>query len=105
MNPPKSAAPAPRKTDSKQPEHVNTDGGVLIHRVRRAILIPCVLLIDVQVVPDDNSCLFSSVALIFEQDIAKAPKLRESECLAVHCAAELTENSCSQWYKEGRGDL
>ena len=32
-----------------------------------------------QVVPDDNSCLFSSIAMIFEQDIAKAPKMRQSE--------------------------
>ncbi|KAK0210873.1 hypothetical protein DFS33DRAFT_1296101 [Desarmillaria ectypa] len=42
-------------------EHVPIDGGYLIHRV----------------VPDDNSCLFSSVALIFEQDIAKASQIRQ----------------------------
>jgi len=30
-----------------------------------------------RVVPDDNSCLFSSVALVFEQDISKAPKIRQ----------------------------
>jgi len=30
-----------------------------------------------RVVPDDNSCLFSSIALIFEQDITKAPKMRQ----------------------------
>lgn len=33
----------------------------------------------VQIVPDDNSCLFSSVALIFEQDISKASRVRQSE--------------------------
>jgi len=43
------------------PDHVETGGGVLLHRI----------------VPDDNSCLFSSVALIFEQDITKAPELRK----------------------------
>jgi len=30
-----------------------------------------------RVVPDDNSCLFSSIALIFEQDITKAQKMRQ----------------------------
>lgn len=30
-----------------------------------------------QIVPDDNSCLFSSVALVFEQGISKAPQLRK----------------------------
>ncbi|KAF9218339.1 OTU-domain-containing protein [Gyrodon lividus] len=58
--------PAPvRKPDapsvSTGPASVPTSSGVLIHRV----------------VPDDNSCLFSSVALIFEQDIAKAQKIRQ----------------------------
>ncbi|KIM62161.1 hypothetical protein SCLCIDRAFT_120261 [Scleroderma citrinum Foug A] len=43
------------------PAAVETPSGVLVHRV----------------VPDDNSCLFSSVALIFEQDIAKAQKMRQ----------------------------
>ncbi|KAJ6525646.1 hypothetical protein B0H19DRAFT_1198185 [Mycena capillaripes] len=43
------------------PDAVETDGSFLVHRV----------------VPDDNSCLFSSIALIFEQDIKKAQKLRE----------------------------
>ncbi|KIY67551.1 OTU-domain-containing protein [Cylindrobasidium torrendii FP15055 ss-10] len=42
------------------PAYVETDGSFLIHRV----------------VPDDNSCLFTSVALIFEQDPTKAPKMR-----------------------------
>jgi len=40
---------------------VPVDGGFLVLRA----------------VPDDNSCLFSSIALIFEQDIKAAPKLRQ----------------------------
>jgi len=47
--------------NAKEPDAVAMDGGFLVHRV----------------VPDDNSCLFSSVALIFEQDIAKASRLRQ----------------------------
>ncbi|KAI0636990.1 OTU-domain-containing protein [Trametes polyzona] len=43
------------------PEYVITNNGYLIHRV----------------VPDDNSCLFSSIALIFEQDIGKAQSIRK----------------------------
>ncbi|CAK5264917.1 unnamed protein product [Mycena citricolor] len=52
---------APKAAASDAPDAVETDGSYLVHRV----------------VPDDNSCLFSSVALVFEQDIKKAPKLRE----------------------------
>ncbi|KAF9013972.1 hypothetical protein BDQ17DRAFT_1231135 [Cyathus striatus] len=43
------------------PDHVETDSGVLIHRV----------------VPDDNSCLFSSAALVFEQTMDKASDMRQ----------------------------
>ncbi|CCM02079.1 uncharacterized protein FIBRA_04156 [Fibroporia radiculosa] len=43
------------------PHSVPMEGGYLVHRI----------------VPDDNSCLFSSVALVFEQDISKASKIRE----------------------------
>ncbi|KJA27468.1 hypothetical protein HYPSUDRAFT_35361 [Hypholoma sublateritium FD-334 SS-4] len=46
---------------SPGPDHVELDGGFLVHRI----------------VPDDNSCLFSSVALVFEQSITKAPQLRK----------------------------
>jgi len=46
---------------SGSPDSVATDAGILVHRI----------------VPDDNSCLFSSVALVFEQDMKKAPKIRE----------------------------
>ena len=31
-----------------------------------------------QIVPDDNSCMFASVALIFEQNMQKAPVIRQS---------------------------
>ncbi|KAF9246144.1 hypothetical protein BU15DRAFT_84947 [Melanogaster broomeanus] len=51
-------APPPASTG---PANVPTSSGILVHRV----------------VPDDNSCLFSSVALIFEQDIGKAQKMRQ----------------------------
>ncbi|KAJ3732299.1 hypothetical protein DFJ43DRAFT_1074709 [Lentinula guzmanii] len=56
-----SARTTPSNSSSNGPVHIPTDGGVLIHRV----------------VPDDNSCLFSSVALIFEQDINKAQRMRQ----------------------------
>jgi len=32
-----------------------------------------------QVVPDDNSCLFSATALVFEQNISNAQGMRKSE--------------------------
>ncbi|KAH7889389.1 hypothetical protein F5I97DRAFT_1994140 [Phlebopus sp. FC_14] len=51
-----SAAPT-----GPSPASVPTSTGVLVHRV----------------VPDNNSCLFSAVALIFEQDISKAQKMRQ----------------------------
>ncbi|KAL7283377.1 hypothetical protein ACG7TL_002807 [Trametes sanguinea] len=59
-----SPAPASRATGGAKggsPEYVLTSQGYLIHRV----------------VPDDNSCLFSSIALIFEQDIGKAQSIRQ----------------------------
>lgn len=57
------SAPASIPPASAPPglDYVDTDGGVLIHRI----------------VPDDNSCLFSAVALIFKQDISKAPEMRK----------------------------
>ncbi|KAF8843550.1 OTU-domain-containing protein [Paxillus ammoniavirescens] len=60
------APPAPARQPAARPTNtgpasVPTSSGVLVHRV----------------VPDDNSCLFSSVALIFEQDITKAQKIRQ----------------------------
>ncbi|GLB34831.1 putative otu-domain-containing protein [Lyophyllum shimeji] len=47
--------PAPPPLDSG-PDYVETEGGK---------------------VPDDNSCLFSAVALLFEQSIDKAPEIRK----------------------------
>ncbi|KAI0263366.1 hypothetical protein BC834DRAFT_971360 [Gloeopeniophorella convolvens] len=64
VNPPASVpppAPAPARSSPGEPEHVRTEGGYLVHRV----------------VPDDNSCLFASVALVFEQDIRRAPAVRQ----------------------------
>ncbi|KAL6300140.1 OTU-domain-containing protein [Sparassis latifolia] len=49
------------QTDSSMPDTVPVEGGYLVHRI----------------VPDDNSCLFSSVALVFEQSIDKAPLVRQ----------------------------
>ncbi|THH17533.1 hypothetical protein EW146_g3295 [Bondarzewia mesenterica] len=69
VNPPASL-PSPSSTGpsstsaarSDEPDYVETpDGGYLVHRI----------------VPDDNSCLFSSIAVVFEQDITKAPKIRQ----------------------------
>ncbi|KIY43494.1 OTU-domain-containing protein [Fistulina hepatica ATCC 64428] len=51
----------PVPPSSGGPDYVDTDSGVLVHRV----------------VPDDNSCLFSSVALVFDQDITHAQKFRK----------------------------
>ncbi|KIK49223.1 hypothetical protein CY34DRAFT_70078 [Suillus luteus UH-Slu-Lm8-n1] len=55
---PTSSRLAPR---SSGPDYVETPNGVLVHRI----------------VPDDNSCLFSSIALIFEQDARKAQRIRQ----------------------------
>ncbi|PPQ89147.1 hypothetical protein CVT25_006519 [Psilocybe cyanescens] len=64
-----AAAPTPRSApvqtsppvQTTGPDSVEVDGSFLIHRV----------------VPDDNSCLFSSVALVFEQSITNAPQMRK----------------------------
>ncbi|KAF8503268.1 OTU-domain-containing protein [Russula emetica] len=47
--------------DDGRPDYVTMDGGYLIHRI----------------VPDDNSCMFASIALVFEQDMRKAPMIRQ----------------------------
>ncbi|KAK2466797.1 hypothetical protein APHAL10511_001055 [Amanita phalloides] len=62
--PPPSRNPAslqPKNTKRSGPDYVDIDGGFLVHRV----------------VPDDNSCLFSAVSLIFEQDMKESRKMRE----------------------------
>ncbi len=60
------------------PDSVTTDAGILVHRVS-VVLRNARFIVKkfAQIVPDDNSCLFSSVALVFEQDLKKAPKIRE----------------------------
>ncbi|KAG5354046.1 hypothetical protein C0989_009744 [Termitomyces sp. Mn162] len=60
-SPPLFLTRRPQPSQSSGPDYVQTDGGVLIHRI----------------VPDDNSCLFSAVALLFEQSIDKAPEMRK----------------------------
>jgi ubiquitin thioesterase OTU1 len=70
ISPPSQPAPTsisqPPSTSvsSSRPDEVTTPSGILVHRI----------------VPDDNSCLFSSVAIVFEQDMQKASKMRESAC-------------------------
>ncbi|EJD02481.1 OTU-domain-containing protein [Fomitiporia mediterranea MF3/22] len=54
------------------PDYVPTDAGILVHRV----------------VPDDNSCLFSCIALVFEQDIGKAQAIRKTVADAIRQDAE-----------------
>ncbi|KAJ7632808.1 hypothetical protein FB45DRAFT_832127 [Roridomyces roridus] len=59
---PTAALPTPRTAPTTSgPDAVEVDGSFLIHRI----------------VPDDNACLFASVALIFEQDMKKAQKMRQ----------------------------
>ena len=57
---PRTAAPAPRQPASTGPATISTPSGILVH----------------QVVPDDNSCLFTSIGVVFHQDTAAAQKLR-----------------------------
>ncbi|KAF8637360.1 hypothetical protein AX17_002859 [Amanita inopinata Kibby_2008] len=64
---PSGQIPSPTAA-SHRPDHVETEGGVLIHRV----------------VPDDNSCLFSAISLIFEQNINKAQQMREIVARGIH---------------------
>lgn len=40
--------------------------------------------LQLRVVPDDNSCLFSAVGVVFEGGIEKAPALRKSELALVY---------------------
>lgn len=56
------------------PDYVSLDAGVLVHRI----------------IPDDNSCLFSSIALVFEQSISKAPMIRQ-------IVAEAIQNDPDSW--------
>lgn len=68
------------KTTASGTDYVDTDSGVLVHRVStspRFYSIMVLVLILFKVVPDDNSCLFSSVALVFEGSMSKAPMIRK----------------------------
>ncbi|KAH9958309.1 OTU-domain-containing protein [Russula dissimulans] len=58
---PGQAASLLSTTGNGGPDHVEVNGGYLVHRI----------------VPDDNSCMFSSIALVFEQDIRKASVIRQ----------------------------
>ena len=85
--PPSSSNPRPASTtlsaaQGSGPDFVRTDGGYLVHKVRpmvtarsREYVLKGLLL---QIVPDDNSCMFASVALVFEQNMQKAPMIRQS---------------------------
>ena len=78
-NPIPHLMPSGSVSKSSGPNSVQLDGGFLIHRVRsESVRLLYSIEPKSQVVPDDNSCLFSSVALIFEQDIKKAPQMRKS---------------------------
>jgi ubiquitin thioesterase OTU1 len=72
----------PSAAQSSGPDFVRTEGGYLVHRVgamvtttSREDVLRALLL---QIVPDDNSCMFASIALIFEQNMQKAPVIRQS---------------------------
>lgn len=63
-------------------DYVHMEGGVLVHRVcPHSNYLLYRDLNSLQVVPDDNSCLFSSVGVVFEQDMSVAPRLRQRTCL------------------------
>ena len=66
-------------------DYVDTGSGVLVHRVGRSYppLSYAVVHVIFQVVPDDNSCLFSSVALVFEGGMGRAQSIRRSELISV----------------------
>lgn len=71
-------------TSSGGPDSVQTDAGFLVHRVSYLSEMDAynVKILNLfQIVPDDNSCLFSSVALVFEQDMSKASRIRQGALL------------------------
>ena len=70
----------PLSSAVNRPDFVEAgDGSVLVHRVRFLWHSGSLLIRPSQVVPDDNSCLFSATALVFEQNIANAQGMRKSE--------------------------
>ncbi|KAF9792054.1 hypothetical protein BJ322DRAFT_1206742 [Thelephora terrestris] len=58
---PNSQPSGPVQPTKNEPDSIEVEGGYLVHRI----------------VPDDNSCLFSSVAIVFEQNIGKAQEIRK----------------------------
>jgi ubiquitin thioesterase OTU1 len=72
----------PSSLPTISPDSVPVNGNFLVHRVRflRTFLftLSCHISSVYQIVPDDNSCLFSSIALVFKQDITKAHEMRKS---------------------------
>ena len=76
---PSTRPSAPAQPTTNKPDSVETEGGFLVHRVRSLVTSRRR---DTdqngQIVPDDNSCLFSSVAIVFEQNIGKAQEIRKS---------------------------
>ena len=79
---PRPAAPTLSAVQSSGPDFVQTNGGYLVHQARpiatttsKENVLTALLL---QIVPDDNSCMFASVALVFEQNMQKAPVIRQS---------------------------
>ena len=74
-----SARPPAVQPRTKEPDSIETEGGYLVHRVQHCTAFRRRVTEQVgQVVPDDNSCLFSSVAIVFEQNIGKAQEIRKS---------------------------
>lgn len=51
--------------------------------------------IQLRIVPDDNSCLFSSVAVVFEGGLDKAQELRKGK-LEVFWRADISRRRCDQ---------
>ncbi|KAI0035532.1 hypothetical protein K488DRAFT_43091 [Vararia minispora EC-137] len=51
----------PRGDNAPGSNYVRVEGGYLIHTI----------------VPDDNSCMFASIALVLEQDMSQSPKIRK----------------------------
>jgi ubiquitin thioesterase OTU1 len=86
---PRARASAPDQPTTNEADSVETEGGYLVHRVCHSRSVPRCRVADrsAQIVPDDNSCLFSSVAIVFEQNIAKAQEIRKSA--SSHCWMEL----------------
>lgn len=99
---PSAPPPALVRSAKNEPDSVETDGGYLVHRVRsRGFSQTRVTKRSGQIVPDDNSCLFSSVAIVFEQNIGKAQEIRKSSSSLCWIKLLLTISSCGGRNSEG----